>query len=138
MAVADSTAEDAAEDVTALVLSTTDNQKKKKTSVDGKKREGKSIVYLVRDTAVRHRKGEGAGVVSEDTVGHVDAVDVLGTNLARVRASTGALLDGLKEVREQVRVVVGHLVLEDRRQALETHAGIDALCGEGLERKYVF
>ena len=87
---------------------------------------------LVGRAAVRHGERERADVVRQDAVGHVDTVGVLGANLARVGARAGALLDGLEQVGEQVRVVVGHLALQHRRQALQAHAGVDRLRRQAL------
>lgn len=43
------------------------------------------------------------------------------------------LLNGLKIRLEEVGVIVGHLVLEDGHQALQTHPRVDALLGQRLQ-----
>lgn len=43
------------------------------------------------------------------------------------------LLDGLEVWNEEVSVIVGHFVLQYRYQSLQTHAGINALLGQGFQ-----
>ncbi|KAI3487195.1 hypothetical protein L1887_48905 [Cichorium endivia] len=90
-----------------------------------------AAAVAVGDAAVGDGKGEGADVVRDDAVGGVDAVGVLCAELAGVGARAGELLDLGKDGGEDVGVVVGGLVLEDGDEALEAHAGVDVLCGEG-------
>lgn len=47
--------------------------------------------------------------------------------LAGVGRDVAALLDGVKEWGEQVRIVVGPLVLQHRDHALKTHPSVDVL-----------
>lgn len=85
--------------------------------------------------AIADGEGEGADVVGDDAVGGVDSVDILLAELAGVRASVGELLDAGEEGEEDVGVVVGSLVLEDRDETLESHSSVDVLgrkCAEGV------
>ena len=43
------------------------------------------------------------------------------------------LLNGLEVGNEEVSVIVGHLVLQDRDQALQAHTGVNALLGQRLQ-----
>ena len=43
------------------------------------------------------------------------------------------LLNGFKVGNEEVSVIVGHLVLQDRDQALQTHTRVNALLGQRLQ-----
>jgi hypothetical protein len=47
-----------------------------------------------------------------------------------MRRKVGADLDGLEDGHEDVRVVVGALVLQDGGEALEAHARVHVLVGQ--------
>ncbi|KAI5309940.1 hypothetical protein KEM55_002081 [Ascosphaera atra] len=83
--------------------------------------------------AVGDGETQGADVVGDDSVGGVDAICVLGGELAGVRADAGDLADLVEQGGEDVGVVVGGLVLEDGHETLVAHAGVDVFGGEGLE-----
>lgn len=56
--------------------------------------------------------------------------------MSSVRNNPGVfsyLLDGLKIRDEEVGVVVGHFVLEDGDEALQTHPSVDALLRQRLQ-----
>ena len=106
-AVADGAAEDAAEDVPAAVVG--------------------------GGGAVGDGEAEGADVVGHDAVGHVDVAVVLGADLSGVRPGAGDAADLVEEGDEDVGVVVGVDALQDGREALEAHAGVDVLGREGPE-----
>ena len=73
----------------------------------------------------RHR----AQMIRDDAHGHVGRfVD------ARPVAPTGALADGFEDGREEVRIVVRELALDDRRDALEAHPRVDRRRRQGLQR----
>ena len=86
-----------------------------------------------RRRAVGDGEGQSANVVGDDSVRHVLLADVLGAELTGVGLRAGDGLDGVKDGHEHVGVVVGHLTLEDGREPLEAHAGVDVLRREGLE-----
>ena len=48
-----------------------------------------------------------------------------GGGAKRHSPNTGAFLNSIEDGREDIRIVVGHLILEDRRDTLETHACIN-------------
>ena len=73
-------------------------------------------------------------MVRNDAVGGVNPVLVICTKLARVGSYTRQLLDLDEERVEYVGVVVGVNALESRDKALEAHACVDVLRGEGTER----
>ena len=96
--------------------------------------------------AVGDGEGQGARVIGNDTVGHVDAVHVVfadeaamtlvSSSMTRTAGSrthhlgcvrAGGRLDGAEQGRPQIRVVVAHLVLHDEDKTIETHT---CQCGE--------
>ena len=66
--------------------------------------------------AVRHQEGRGAQVVGDDAVAR---------RLRPVRVDAGEVGHGLDDGAHQVRVVVRRHALQDGRDALEAHAGVD-------------
>ncbi len=72
-------------------------------------------------------------MVGEDAVGGVDVALVLGAELAAVLPGTGKFVDRVEVGAEEVGVVVGADVVQDRDEALEAHAGVDVLVGQGAE-----
>ena len=81
--------------------------------------------------------GAGAGAIGDGERRHSGVVgdgpegDVLGIiEPARVCVAAD-LCDGVKQGREDVGVVVAGLPLDDGGDALEAHAGIDVLGGQG-------
>jgi len=65
-------------------------------------------------------------VVSEHAVRHIDAINVISTDLAGVRVrGLGALLDDLEERGEGVGVVVRSLAAQDRRDTLEAETCVN-------------
>mmetsp|Transcript_48588 Transcript_48588/g.72100 ORF Transcript_48588/g.72100 Transcript_48588/m.72100 type:complete len:556 (-) Transcript_48588:787-2454(-) len=89
------------------------------------------------DSTIGDRESQSSDVVGQHTVSHVDVSDVLGTNLALVHRDTLAAqsFDRAEDASENVGVVVGAKVLQDRRDALETHASVDRLRGQRVERR---
>mmetsp|Transcript_6447 Transcript_6447/g.19110 ORF Transcript_6447/g.19110 Transcript_6447/m.19110 type:complete len:1096 (+) Transcript_6447:257-3544(+) len=82
--------------------------------------------------AVRHGEREGPDVVGDDAVRRVHPVSVVhGPELAGVGARARLLLDGGEDGLEDVSVVVGAHVLEHGDEALEAHARVDVLGGQG-------
>ena len=71
-------------------------------------------------------------MVRDDPIRHILLADVLSAELTGVRLGAGDSLDGVEDGHEDVGVVVGHLPLEDGRESLESHAGVDVLGGERL------
>lgn len=72
-------------------------------------------------------------MIRDDPVRGIHAIHVLLPKLARVRPCTRHFLDLSEDRAEDVGVVVGTDVLEDRDEPLETHAGVDVLVGQGAE-----
>mmetsp|Transcript_79385 Transcript_79385/g.230479 ORF Transcript_79385/g.230479 Transcript_79385/m.230479 type:complete len:459 (-) Transcript_79385:73-1449(-) len=84
--------------------------------------------------AVGEGDGQRADVVRDHAVCHVAVVGILVTHLACVLL-VGArhLLDCLEDRLEDIGVVVAALVQQDRRDAFQAHAGVDALGRKGDE-----
>jgi hypothetical protein len=76
-------------------------------------------------------------VVRDDAVRGVDAVGVFVAEAALVGAHARKLVYFVEDGGEDVGVVVGAPVLDDGDEALEAHAGVDVLGGEGTERAVV-
>ena len=83
-------------------------------------------LHVGRQLAVGDGEGDGADVVGDDAHGHfhIAALSVL---------MTGEGFHLADEAGEDVRLVVALLVLQDHAQALEAHARVDVLGGEGLQ-----
>mmetsp|Transcript_26999 Transcript_26999/g.46257 ORF Transcript_26999/g.46257 Transcript_26999/m.46257 type:complete len:567 (+) Transcript_26999:1285-2985(+) len=92
-----------------------------------------AAAFVTGHGTVGDGEGQGADVVSDHSVGHVDQSDILGTKLAFVGAAVGDLSDGLEDRGEDVGVIVGLVALQNRGEALETHAGVDVLVGKLLQ-----
>ncbi len=75
------------------------------------------------EDVVRDEEGDGPRVIGDDLV-----AEPLGLEVLRIVAEQ--LTHAVMDRREQVRVVVRGDLLEDARQALQAHAGVDARCGE--------
>ncbi len=73
-------------------------------------------------------------MVGDDAVRGIDPVGVLAPEPAAVAARARDAFDRPEDGREQVGVVVGVHALEDARDPLEAHPGVDVLVGEGFER----
>jgi hypothetical protein len=84
--------------------------------------------------AIGDRKGQRADVVGHHAVRHVHQSLILRAQLAPIRSGAGDLLNGGEDGLEDVCVVVGVLALQDGCQALKTHARVDVLGGELLQR----
>ncbi len=85
---------------------------------------------LVRgDDPVGDEERHGAEVIRDDA--HRDVCRLLER---RAVSPAGAIADGGQDGREEVRVVVGELALDDGRDALEAHARVDRRRGQGNER----
>ena len=69
-------------------------------------------------------------MVGNDAIRRVAQLGVLLAELARVCRSARDLLDLCEDRHEDVRIVVGAHVLEDRDETLEAHAGVDVLSGK--------
>mmetsp|Transcript_18016 Transcript_18016/g.57622 ORF Transcript_18016/g.57622 Transcript_18016/m.57622 type:complete len:812 (+) Transcript_18016:860-3295(+) len=80
-----------------------------------------------RHRAVRDGERQRADVVRHHTVRHVHAVRVLRAHAPLVRGRARRAADGREDGLEHVRVVVAHLALQHRRQALEPHARVHVL-----------
>jgi hypothetical protein len=89
--------------------------------------------YVAGYSTVADGKGEGPDVIGDDPVRSVDTVGVLLAELPGVRSRTRELLDASEEGHEDVRIVVGSLVLEDGDESLESHSSVDVLRGESAE-----
>ena len=89
---------------------------------------------VVGGSAIGNGEGKETDMVGNNTVGGVNAIDVVLTVLVGVIPGTGNLLDLGEERSEDIGSVVGRLILEGGHQALEAHTGIDVLRREGLER----
>mmetsp|Transcript_15094 Transcript_15094/g.34697 ORF Transcript_15094/g.34697 Transcript_15094/m.34697 type:complete len:428 (+) Transcript_15094:1654-2937(+) len=85
-------------------------------------------------SAVSDGDGQGADVVGDDAIRHVDAVGIFLADFARVRPHARPLVDGVEDGSEDVRVVVGHLALQDRRDPLQTHPGVHVLPRQHAQR----
>jgi hypothetical protein len=72
-------------------------------------------------------------MIRDDAVRHVFFPLVLRAEKSRIRRRARHLSDAFENRREDVRVVVAHLVLEDRGDALEAHAGVDVFRRERFE-----
>jgi hypothetical protein len=88
---------------------------------------------VARDSTVADGECQGPDVIGDDSVGGVNPVNVVLAELAGVWPSVGELPNSCEEGYEDVRVVVGALVLENGDKAFETHAGVDVLSREGAE-----
>lgn len=73
-------------------------------------------------------------MVRNDTVGGIDTVSVLRSELSSVVPDSTELLDLVEDGGKDVGVVVGTLVLNDGNQALEAHSSVDVLAGKRLQR----
>jgi hypothetical protein len=83
-------------------------------------------------------KGERADVVRHHAVRHVLLADILGREQPGVGRRVGDLLDLIEDGREDVGIVVAHLALQNRREALEAHAGVDVLRRQRLQHATLF
>lgn len=72
-------------------------------------------------------------MVSHNAIGSVNAINVLCAELASVRTCTAKLLDLDHERVEDIRVVVGQLVLEDGNDTLEAHASVHVFRRESFK-----
>jgi len=88
---------------------------------------------IARTATISNREGERTRMVSHHAVSRVDKVHVIGTDVAKVRASTSQLLDATEQTLEEVNVVVGALLLQDRGHALEAGARVDVLVRQRVE-----
>mmetsp|Transcript_50742 Transcript_50742/g.136230 ORF Transcript_50742/g.136230 Transcript_50742/m.136230 type:complete len:533 (-) Transcript_50742:802-2400(-) len=87
-----------------------------------------------RNGAVRQGDGQGADVIGDHSVGHVDVVRVGSADLAGVVPGARLVLDGLEDGAEEVGVVVAGHVQEHGGDALQTHARVHALGGQRDQR----
>ena len=69
--------------------------------------------HVVRPASITDSNDQRANVVSYNAVGHVNIISVLSAHLSGIRPSACALLDGLEQRHEHVRVVVRAFVLDD-------------------------
>mmetsp|Transcript_51491 Transcript_51491/g.85529 ORF Transcript_51491/g.85529 Transcript_51491/m.85529 type:complete len:613 (+) Transcript_51491:698-2536(+) len=96
----------------------------------------RSAVSGRRTGAVSEGDEEGADVVSDDTVSGVEVLvgGIVSAVLARVRVGgAGHFLDTPEDLLEHVDVVVAHLLLQNRRDPLQSHSSVDVFGGKGVE-----
>ena len=92
-----------------------------------------STTVVVWNTSIGNGEGEETNVISNDTVGSINSINIVLSVLVSVLASLGNLLDLLEERVENIGIVVGSLILKDRDETLETHTSIDVLGRESLQ-----
>ena len=85
--------------------------------------------FVARLRAVGQREGQRANVIGNDPVGRVLQI----FELTRVRRRSRDLLNGSKDRREHVSVVVAGLALEHGRDALEAHTSVDVVGRQGRQ-----
>lgn len=77
-------------------------------------------------------------MVSNNAVGSVDAIDVFCAELVSVWACTAKLLNLVHDWVEDVCIIVGQLVLEDRDDTFETHASVHVFGWERFQGSIFF
>jgi hypothetical protein len=77
---------------------------------------------IARHTSISNSKRQGTNVISNHSVRSINVINIISTNEASVLTSgLGAYsLDGGEQLLEQINVVVGSLVLQDRSHSLKT------------------
>jgi hypothetical protein len=83
--------------------------------------------------AVGDCERQGAHVISNDSVCHVDELRILRSDLAGVWPRARDRAYRVEEWNEDVGVLIGVEALQYGRQLLEAHAGIDVLRGQRTE-----
>ena len=68
-------------------------------------------------------------MISDNTISSIDTVRIFITKSSLIRPKSGECLDPFKDRGKHIRVIVGSFVLDDGHKTLETHAGVDVLCG---------
>mmetsp|Transcript_16638 Transcript_16638/g.30522 ORF Transcript_16638/g.30522 Transcript_16638/m.30522 type:complete len:613 (+) Transcript_16638:1354-3192(+) len=84
--------------------------------------------------SIGNRKGKGTDVVCHHTVGHIDITDIILASLSGVWMNVSDLFDVSENGGEDIRVIVGVLVLESGHEALESHASIHVASRKTLQR----
>ena len=89
-----------------------------------------AATFVRRRRAIGERHREAANVIGDDAVGDIDVI----IELSAVWPRAGTRANRFENGRPQVGVVVRALVLNHRDKAFETHAGIDVLRRQRLQR----
>lgn len=77
-------------------------------------------------------------MIRQDSVGGIDPIDIIRTQLPTVRPRARHLLNLVKQRRKHIRIVITRLVLQTRDEPLEAHARIDMLSGQRAQRGILF
>lgn len=76
-------------------------------------------------------------MISDDPISSIDPVYIFLAQFPRVRSRSSEFLNSSEEGQEDVRVVVGPLVLKNGNESLESHSRVDVLGGERTKRLVV-
>merc|ERR1712130_512606 len=93
-----------------------------------------TTAHVTRQHAIRDGQRDSTDVIGHNTVRGIASRHVLLGVLAFVGRGLGDLLDASEELLEQINLVIGLLVLENRDETLQTHTGINVASGELLQR----
>ncbi|KAH3672220.1 hypothetical protein WICPIJ_010072 [Wickerhamomyces pijperi] len=83
--------------------------------------------FVVWNTTIGNGESQSSDVIGQDSVSGVDTVNIFSTKLTSVVSGAGDFLDSLEQRLENISVVVGRDILQDRHQSFKTHTGVNVL-----------